>query len=87
LETDRRHLSEQRENLLREVNQMEVTLGIKRRWEATDDQYIEMTKYIAARKYHQALDELQRLVVQRLFELHKLNLAQTGLILFFVLSS
>jgi hypothetical protein len=78
LETDRRHLSELRDNLLREVNEMEVAMGIMRRWETTDDKYIEMTKYLAARKYHRALDELQRLVVQRLFELHKLNLAQTG---------
>jgi hypothetical protein len=78
LETDRRHLCERRENLSREVHEMEVSMGIQRRWEATDDEYIEMTKYIATRKYHRALDELQRLVVQRLFELHKLNLAQTG---------
>ena len=81
LETERRHLSEQRDNLLREVNEMEVMMGITRRWEATDDQYIEMMKYIAARKYHQALNALQRLVVQWLFELHKLNLAQTGMII------
>jgi len=40
-----------------------------------------MMKYIAARKYHQALNALQRLVVQWLFELHKLNLAQTGMII------
>jgi hypothetical protein len=81
LETERRHLLEHRENLLREVNEMEVSMGIARRWESTDNKYIEMTKYVADRKYHRALDELQRLVVQRLFELHKLNLAQTGLFL------
>lgn len=60
-------------------------MEITRRWEVTDDKYIEMTKYIAARRYHRALDELQRLVVQRLFELHKLNLAQTGLFLYLIL--
>ncbi|KAG2363646.1 hypothetical protein BDR07DRAFT_1450588 [Suillus spraguei] len=35
-------------------------------------------RYMATQKYHHALDELQRLVVLRLFELHKLNLLQTG---------
>jgi hypothetical protein len=39
-------------------------------------------KYMATRKYHRALDELQRLVVLRLFELHKLNLSQTGNVFF-----
>jgi len=33
---------------------------------------------MAMQKYHQALDKLQKLVIQRLFELHKLNLARTG---------
>ncbi|EIW75719.1 hypothetical protein CONPUDRAFT_65852 [Coniophora puteana RWD-64-598 SS2] len=35
-------------------------------------------QYIHNRKYHQALNNLQRLVVLRLMELHKLNIAQTG---------
>jgi len=35
-------------------------------------------KYMSKRRYHRALDELQRLVIQRLFELHKLNMARTG---------
>ncbi|KAI0323319.1 hypothetical protein GY45DRAFT_1227486, partial [Cubamyces sp. BRFM 1775] len=35
-------------------------------------------QYIATRKYQRALGKLQRLVIQRLFELHKLNLSQTG---------
>ena len=35
-------------------------------------------KYIATRTYQQALGRLQRLVIQRLFELHKMNVAQTG---------
>lgn len=35
--------------------------------------------YIATRKYQWALGKLQYLVIQRLFELHKLNIAQTGI--------
>lgn len=33
---------------------------------------------MSQREYHRALDNLQRLVVLRLFELHKLNISQTG---------
>ena len=36
-------------------------------------------KYMATCKYQQALGRLQRLVIQRLFELHKMNIAQTGI--------
>jgi len=57
---------------------MEVKMGIANRWQPSDTPYIETAKYMSERKYHLALDNLQRLVVQRLFELHKLNLSQTG---------
>ena len=57
---------------------MEIALGIERRWEPTSPEYQGTLKYIATRKYQQALGRLQRLVIQRLFELHKLNLSQTG---------
>ncbi|EMD32312.1 hypothetical protein CERSUDRAFT_25135, partial [Gelatoporia subvermispora B] len=35
-------------------------------------------KYKATRDYYRVLDNLQRLIVQRLFELHSLNLSQTA---------
>ena len=53
-------------------------MGITRTWEPTDEEYQQTVKYIATEKYQQALARLQRLVIQRLFELHKLNFAQTG---------
>ena len=77
LETDRRYLMERRDILLREVLAMEVKMGITR-WTPTSPEYQDTLRYISMRKYHRALDELQRLVVMRLFELHKLNLNQTG---------
>jgi hypothetical protein len=57
---------------------MEVKMGIATRWQPSDPEYIETANYMSKRKYHLALDNLQRLVVLRLFELHKLNLSQTG---------
>ncbi len=53
-------------------------MGVEKRWESHDEQYTEILQYSNERQYHRALDNLQKLVVQRLFELQKLNLAGTG---------
>jgi hypothetical protein len=90
LETERRYLRERHDTVLREVLALEVQMGLGERWTPTSTQYKDTLRYISMRKYHRALDELQRLVVMRLFELHKLNLNQTGnrhTILFFILTS
>ncbi|KAJ3847649.1 hypothetical protein EV368DRAFT_76590 [Lentinula lateritia] len=67
-----------RDQLLFEVIQMETAMGISRRWEVADREYIEGLELISTRKYRQALEHLHKLVVQRLFELHKMNLSNTG---------
>ncbi|KAJ3740705.1 hypothetical protein EV360DRAFT_57933, partial [Lentinula raphanica] len=77
-ETERRFLREKRDKLLHEVIQMETAMGIDRRWEVTDREYIAGAELITTRKYRQALEHLHKLVVQRLFELHKMNLSNTG---------
>ena len=58
---------------------MEVKVGISVCWQPADAQYIETVKYLPQRNYHHALNRLQCLVVQRLFELNKLNLTGTSL--------
>ncbi|KAL6298786.1 hypothetical protein BKA93DRAFT_820202 [Sparassis latifolia] len=78
LETWRRYLREHLNILMQEVIAMEVKMGITNRWQPSDAPYVETVKYIATHKYQLALGKLQRLVIQRLFELHKLNLAQTA---------
>jgi hypothetical protein len=80
METERRFQAERRDKLLLEVLAMEVKMGITR-WNPTSPEYQNTLQYIAERKYNRALDNLQRLVVMRLFELHKLNLNQTGNVL------
>jgi hypothetical protein len=79
METERAHLSETRDNIIWEVIEMELKMGIEKRWQAGDREYIDTVKYIQMHRYYRALDKLRSLVVQRLFELHKLNLMQTGL--------
>jgi len=53
-------------------------MGITKRWTPATEEYAETVRYIAERQYHQALNRLQRLVTQRLFELHRLNLSGIG---------
>ncbi|OSD05539.1 hypothetical protein PYCCODRAFT_1362075, partial [Trametes coccinea BRFM310] len=77
-ETRRRFLRERQKVLMLEVTSLEVKLGVKARWQPGDAEYKRVMDYIATRKYHRALGRLQRLVVQRLFELHRMNLSQTG---------
>jgi hypothetical protein len=77
-ESERRYLSENRDKKLRELVEMESRMNITVRWQPSSPEYIQTLKYTSTRQYHRALDNLQRLVIQRLFELHKLNLSQTG---------
>lgn len=78
LETSRRKLEEEVERLGTDVIQIEERLGFDRRWQPMDERFQRAQNYIATQKYQRALGKLQRLVIQRLFELHKLNIAQTG---------
>lgn len=78
LETNRRHAIEMHSRITFEICQLEAALDIARRWTPLDPEYVEAATYIRERKYKRALDKLQKLVIQRLFELHKLNIAQTG---------
>jgi hypothetical protein len=81
LETKRRHLDQRYNKVLEDVIRMEVKMGISQQWQPSMPEYVETAKYMANRQFHQALNNLQRLVVQCLFELHKLNISQTGLFL------
>ncbi|KIK77903.1 hypothetical protein PAXRUDRAFT_89482, partial [Paxillus rubicundulus Ve08.2h10] len=45
-------------------------------WEPSSPEYQQMLLFMSTWKYQEALDDLQWLVVQWLFELHRLNVAQ-----------
>ncbi|EIW74540.1 hypothetical protein CONPUDRAFT_67056, partial [Coniophora puteana RWD-64-598 SS2] len=82
LESAMRHAKERYNNLLSDVLALEEKMGISRRWQPSDEEYIRTVQYVSKRKYHRALNHLQRLVVLRLLELHKLNLGRAGGFLF-----
>ncbi|KAG6835638.1 hypothetical protein H0H93_016291 [Arthromyces matolae] len=77
-DTTRRHLNERHEKISVELIQMEERMNISERWTPSTSEYIKTSKYMSERNYEKALDKLQKLVIQRLFELHKLNLASTA---------
>jgi hypothetical protein len=59
----------------------EQVLGIPVRWEFDSHEYKEARTWSNERKYRLALDRLERLVIQRIFELQKANLVSTGEVL------
>ncbi|KAF8427609.1 hypothetical protein L210DRAFT_3419850 [Boletus edulis BED1] len=60
------------------VEHFERQHGIQRHWSADDPEYIAVQDYARHRTFIRAVEELEGLVVQRLFELSKANLAGTG---------
>lgn len=59
---------------------IEDQLGLQgARWSEASEEYRVIKQKVAERNYRRALDELERLVVQRLFELSKLNVSGTGM--------
>jgi hypothetical protein len=48
------------------------------RWDASSTEYQDVKRELGQRKYRRVLDELEHLIVQRLFELTKLNVSGTG---------
>ncbi|KAG1892237.1 hypothetical protein F4604DRAFT_1875645 [Suillus subluteus] len=60
------------------VDDIERHMGITERWQPQDTKYQEGLAYLTNRQFIRAIEQLQGLVVQRLFELAKANIAGTG---------
>jgi hypothetical protein len=60
------------------VAHIETQLAVDQRWEIGGPEYRCFKEEVSLGKYRTALDELERLVVMRLFELSKLSLSGTG---------
>ncbi|KAK1218119.1 hypothetical protein PQX77_019197 [Marasmius sp. AFHP31] len=66
------------DRLMEEVADWEVEHGIPEQWTPESPEFLATKKGIIQQQYHQALEELERLVVQRLFKLTKLNMSGVG---------
>lgn len=65
--------------LMERVNYYEALLDITGpRWNTETPEYQAAKQYMARRGYNCALDAVEKLVVQRLFELQKTHLASAG---------
>lgn len=63
------------------VFSLENQLSIAERWDQESSEYKHYKDEAHIQEYRAALDELERLVVQRLFELAKLGMSGTGSVL------
>jgi hypothetical protein len=73
-----RLISGRMERAERMVDDIERLLGITQRWRQSDPKYQEMRQYISNKNFVRIVEELQGLVVSRLMELDRVNLAGTG---------
>ncbi|KAJ7165247.1 hypothetical protein C8R46DRAFT_900786 [Mycena filopes] len=76
--TVRRHAQENYDKALAEVQETELKMGVVDRWEPTSKAWADAADLVSKKRYRLALLKLERLVVQRMFELTKMNLSQTG---------
>lgn len=77
-ETKRRHALEKHDKDLAAVHALELRLGVVTRWALGGPECIEAGRLVSMRKYQRSLDNLEGLVVARIFELTKMNRSQTG---------
>ncbi|KAG6880691.1 hypothetical protein C0993_005111, partial [Termitomyces sp. T159_Od127] len=75
-ETQRRHALETLEKDLKVVQGLETKLGITTRWTRTSPEWRVVGEMAAKRRYQRCLDNLEALVVSRMFELTKMNMSQ-----------
>jgi hypothetical protein len=72
------------------AGQLQAQLGLEKAWMVSCEEYNQFKVEVSMWKYRCVLDELEQLVVMRLFELSKLSMSGTGmhsLPMIYVLSS
>jgi hypothetical protein len=74
----RRHAKEKVDKDLETVQELERQLNIADRWTTASPRWVSTTVAIKKRKYLLALNALELLIVERIFELTKMNQSQTG---------
>ena len=79
LETKRRHALENRDRDLYVVQDLEVILGIVDRWVPECQEWKAAALLVGKRRYQRCLNDLEGLIVSRMFELTKMNMSQTGM--------
>ncbi|KAJ6569306.1 hypothetical protein B0H19DRAFT_939602, partial [Mycena capillaripes] len=78
IETQRHHALEQQSKALDMVQDLELRLGISARWVEGDDGWVAAAALVRRRRYQCALDNLEGLIIARIFELSKCHMSETG---------
>ncbi|KAJ6447960.1 hypothetical protein C8R45DRAFT_1115598 [Mycena sanguinolenta] len=78
IEMQRRYALEQQSKALAAVQDLEVRLGVAKRWAAGDEDWVAAAELVSKRCYQRSLDNLERLIISRMFELTKCNMSGTG---------
>lgn len=73
LETQRRNATHTMNVAIQAVTDLELKLDVAETWTPDHPQYQETLRYMHMRRFHRALDTVQRLVCQRLLEMTKAN--------------
>ncbi|KAJ6470175.1 hypothetical protein DFH09DRAFT_1110926 [Mycena vulgaris] len=77
-ELARRQGRERMEKDLDSVLELEAALDIVERWTTASPKWVATAEAVKKRRYQLALDALELLIVERIFELTKMNQSQTG---------
>ncbi|KAG6826205.1 hypothetical protein H0H92_000724 [Tricholoma furcatifolium] len=77
-ETRLRHAKELVQRDLASVQALELELNVAERWTPECEAWKAASVLVGRRRYQRCLDELESLVVSRMFELTKMNMSQTG---------
>ncbi|KAF8141773.1 hypothetical protein EV363DRAFT_1392203 [Boletus edulis] len=60
------------------AGQLQAQIGLEQPWKVDGEEYLQFKQDVLVGKYYCVLDELERLVVMRLFKLSNLNMLGTG---------
>ncbi|KAF8143976.1 hypothetical protein K438DRAFT_1922403 [Mycena galopus ATCC 62051] len=73
----RRHAIEQHDRDLELVQDLELKLGVEDRWTSTSLEWMVASDEIRNHKYQEALDEIEKIIVERLLEMTKIHASGT----------
>jgi len=77
-ETKHRNEQENERKLIADVQALEGRLGVTSCWKEGSEEWVSAKTLVKERKYRKALDKLEGLLVARIFEMSRLNVAGTG---------
>ncbi|KAF7330728.1 hypothetical protein MSAN_02445400 [Mycena sanguinolenta] len=74
----RRHAIEQWNRDMEQVQDLETKLNVSQQWTSDSPEWASMVKVIKDFRYQEALDQIEKIIVERLFEMTKIHQSGTG---------